>query len=305
MAFYVDFMQPASGDSPISVPAATFRMLAASLAGLPNDGVIGPVSAVVTHRAAGANFSVDIQTFQAVVAGNDVTDQGSYLITNSSVANWPTPTAPGSGTRTHRLVGQVRDKRAAGTWSTYDWTPVLLADSGSGLPALPPSAIDLASISISAGQANVQDSNITLRYPVLRSLVISGPWESFQTGVGAWNSTNTWVGYGPSNWPTVPFTVPPSGQVYVTIFAGVIGSAGNTAAVGFGISGTDSVNPTFGRCVSAGSGASAAVTIRASNRSLVTGLTPGASDVASAFWNMNGSGCSDTNDGHLIVEAVQ
>ena len=59
--------------------------------------------------------------------------------------------------------------------------------------------------------------------------------------------------------------------------------------------------PTLGRCVSASQG----VAIRASNVSLVTGLTPGASNNATAFWFQNASGCSDTVDGHLIVEAVQ
>ena len=56
---------------------------------------------------------------------------------------------------------------------------------------------------------------------------------------------------------------------------------------------------------SAWSGTAQTSAIRASNVSLVTGLTPGGSDVATAFWNQNGSGCSDTNDGHLIVKAVQ
>jgi hypothetical protein len=63
------------------------------------------------------------------------------------------------------------------------------------------------------------------------------------------------------------------------------------------------VSPTHGRCVSiSGSGVTAA---RASCTSLVTGLTPGAADVATAYWQQNGAGCSDTVDGHLIVEAVQ
>lgn len=305
MTFLVDYMQPAVGDPSINVPAATFRMAIAALAGIGGEGILAPTSAVVTQRGAGANFSVDIQPFQAIVAGTDVSEQGSYLVTNTAVFNLATPSPPGSGTRTHRLVAQVRDKKNNGTWTTYDWTPVIVQDTGSGEPAEPASSETLADITIAAGQASVTNANINQSGNILRNLNILGPWQSFQTGMGAWNVNNTWVAYGPSNWPAVNFTVPPSGKVFVTVQGGPIGSAGNTAAIGFGISGADSVSATFGRCVSAGSGASAAVSIRASNRSLVTGLTPGASDTVTAFWNQNGGGCSDSTDGHLIVEAVQ
>jgi hypothetical protein len=268
-----------------------------------HEGVIGPATAIVTQRGAGANFSVDIAPFAAIVAGEDVTDQGSYLVTNTAVFNLATPSAPGSGTRTHRLVAQVRDKKNNGAWTTYDWTPLIIADSGSGEPAEPASSETLAHIVIAAGQPNVSNANITQGYQVLRSLLPIAPQQSFQAGAGAWNTTNSWVAFGAGNWPPVTFTVPPSGQVFITIHAGVIGSSGNTAAISWAISGADSVASTFGRCVSAGNAGS--VAIRASNRSLVTGLTPGGSDTVTPAWFQNGSGCSDTTDGHLIVEAVQ
>jgi hypothetical protein len=312
MAFLVDFMQPATGDASINVPASTFRMALQALVGgssASKEGVIAPTSSVVVQRGAGANFSVDIQPFQAVIAGEDVTDQGAYVITNTSVSNLSTfstggaITAPGSGTRTHRLVAQVRDKKNNGAWTTYDWTPALIQDTGSGEPGEPASSETLAHIVIAAGQPNISNANITQGYQVLRSLIPVDPQQSFQAGAGAWNVTNTWVAFGPGNWSPVTFTVPPSGKVYITIHAGVIGSAGNTAAISWAISGADSVASTFGRCVSAGNAGS--VAIRASNRSLVTGLTPGGSDTVTPAWFQNGSGCSDTTDGHLIVEAVQ
>src|SRR5256714_13572513 len=115
MAFLINYMQPATGDPAINVPASTFRMAIMALAGSGQEGIIAPTSAIVTQRAAGANFSVDIQPFQAIVAGGDVTDQGAYLVTNTSVANLVTPTAPGSGTRTHRLGPQVPDQRSNAT----------------------------------------------------------------------------------------------------------------------------------------------------------------------------------------------
>jgi hypothetical protein len=306
VALLIDFVQPATGDAAINVPASTFRMVANALVGgsaATKEGVIAPASAIVTQRGAGANFSVDIAPFVAIVAGEDVTDQGGYIVTNTAVFNLATPSAPGAGTRTHRLVAQVRDKRANAGWSTYDWTPLIVQDTGSGERDEPASSETLAHIVIAAGQPNVSNANITQGYQVLRSLIPNAPVQTFQAGVGSWNSTGSFVAYSGGNWPPATFTVPPSGQVYVTIHAGVIGSGGNTAAVGWGMSGTDSLSPTFGRCVSAGNAGS--VAIRASNRTLVTGLTPGGTDTVTAYWNQNGAGCSDTNDGHLIVEAVQ
>lgn len=306
MALLTDWFQPASGDAAINVPAATFRMATQALLGAPGasaEGVIAPVSAVVTQRGAGANFSVDIQPFQAVVAGEDVTDQGAYLVTNTAVFNLATPSAPGSGTRTHRLVAQVRDKRANASWSTYDWTPVIVQDSGSGEPAEPASSETLAHIVIAAGQPNVSNANITQGYNVLGSLKIQGPWWSTQSGAGAWNSTGTWVTYGGGNWPAVTFTAPPSGLVMVTIAAGPITTGGGTSAIGFQMSGADTLAASLLRAVSFG-----AVTggggVRASKRTIVA-VTPGGTDTITPAWFQTGSGGNDTADGQLIVEAIQ
>ena len=68
---------------------------------------------------------------------------------------------PVSGSRTHRVVAQVRDKLHNSTsWSTYEWTIDVLEDTGSGTPALPNSAISLALVTVAAGQTSVTDSNI-------------------------------------------------------------------------------------------------------------------------------------------------
>src|SRR5213078_3498906 len=80
---------------------------------------------------------------------------------NDGTVNVATPSAPGSGTQVHRLVLQVQDKLNNGTWSGYTAALTVLADTGSGTPAEPNSAITLALISIAAGQASVQNANIT------------------------------------------------------------------------------------------------------------------------------------------------
>ena len=301
MAFLVDWMQPASGDPAINVPASTFRMAIAALAGLGSEGVIAPVSAVVTQRQAGANFSVDIQPFQAVVAGEDVTDQGSYLCTNTAVFNLATPAAPASGTRTHRLVAQVRDKRSNATWTTYDWTPVIVQDTGSGEPAEPASAETLAHIVIAAGQSSVTNANITPGGTILRSLQIYGPWLGSQTGSAPWNTTNTWTDFSGGTWPAVTFTVPPSGSVFITVGGAISPGTGSDSSFGWRISGVDTVDHALTHAFTA----SAPGTARGSRRRLVTGLTAGGTDTVTAGWRQTASGSSDGGAGELIVEAVQ
>jgi hypothetical protein len=125
------------------------------------QGVFSQSDFLVTQRGAGANFSVDIPAGFATVIGDDVTAQGIYYAWNDAVINLATPTAPGSGTRLHRLVLQIRDKLHNGAYTTYDCVPLIVQDTGSGFPAEPNSAITLAQISIAAGQVSVQNANIT------------------------------------------------------------------------------------------------------------------------------------------------
>jgi hypothetical protein len=306
MAFLVDFMQPATGDASINVPASTFRMALQALVGgssASKEGVIAPTSSVVVQRGAGANFSVDIQPFQAVIAGEDVTDQGAYVVTNTAVFNLATPAAPGSGTRTHRLVAQVRDKKSNGSWTTYDWTPVIVQDSGSGEPAEPASSETLAHIVIAAGQPNVSNANITQGYTVLRSLITVGPWWATQIGPGSWNNTNTWSDYSAGNWPPVVFTGPPSGLIMVTISAGPISNSFGTSAIGYHMTGADTLGYSFLRAVSIGN-VTGGGGIRSSKRTIVA-VTPGGSNTITPAWFQTQSGGNDTGDGQLIVEAVQ
>lgn len=115
----------------------------------------------VSQRAEGANFSVDVSAgYYVVVGSTDPTNQGKYLLHMTSKVNVPTPSAPVSGTRVHRLVSQVRDKAVDGGIN-YDWVLWLREDTGSGTPAIPSNAGNLGTISIAAGQSNVQNSHIT------------------------------------------------------------------------------------------------------------------------------------------------
>ncbi|HEY5985813.1 MAG TPA: hypothetical protein VIV12_05425 [Streptosporangiaceae bacterium] len=292
-------MQPATGDPEIDVPASQMRQLARALAGGGARGLIAPAAAVVTQRGAGANFSVDVGAFQAIVDGTDVADQGDYLLTQTATVNVVTPTAPASGTRTHRLIARVRDKRSNATYTTYDFLLDLLQDTGSGEPALPASSLTLAHISIAAGQANVSNSNITQGYSVLKDLVYRGPWRSLQTAAAAWSGTGAWNDFPGGSWPALTFTVPPSGMVYVTI-GGAINPASGTSTFSWRISGTDTVAADMAQAFSVGG----AYTGRGSRRKLVTGLTPGASDTVTPRWWQSQTGTSDDANGELLVEAA-
>lgn len=176
------WIQPTGADPTLYYSGSELRQFAQAL--LSGEGVIGPSSLLVAQRGAGANFSVDIAAGQAAVLGGDVANQGTYVCTNTAGAyNLVTPGAPGSGTRYHRVVAQVRDKTCNGSWTTYDWVPVLVQDTGAGLPAEPASSVSLAQVAITLGQASVLNANITDLRPIIQPLQpYAGAFASVDTG---------------------------------------------------------------------------------------------------------------------------
>src|SRR5436305_6231155 len=167
-------MQPATGDPSLVTTAQEFRNNLASLLAAPSgdEGVQGVTGITVpsggaaaggfavTQRAAGANFSVDVAAGHCYVTGSDVTSQGTYHVWNDTTVNVICPSAPGTGSRTLRLIVQIQDKLANGTWSGYQAALALLQDTGSGTPAPGNSAITLALITETAGDASVTNSKI-------------------------------------------------------------------------------------------------------------------------------------------------
>jgi hypothetical protein len=155
------YMQPASGDPEISYSALQDRagLLDSVFA---QEGVLDVDAGqlLVTPRAAGANYSVDVAAGKVAIRGDDVSDQGTYVCSNTTPKNLATPAKPASGTRRHRLIARVRDKLHNGTHSTYDWTLQILADTGSGTPAQPASAVTLAFITMTSTMSSVQAVNI-------------------------------------------------------------------------------------------------------------------------------------------------
>lgn len=157
-------IQPASGDPDLFYSGQEMRNLWAGLLKFPGSkGVCGPAAYQVTQRQAGANFSVDIAPGYSFMPGGDITNQGTYGLWMDASYNLATPSPPSTGQNNHRVVLQVRDKSANATWTTYDFIPLLLADTGSGTPAVPNSALNLAIVTINAGDASVTNASISDR----------------------------------------------------------------------------------------------------------------------------------------------
>lgn len=184
------WMQAVTGDPSIAYSAQQDR--AAVLSALfSREGVIDPDAGQlkVTQRSAGANYSVDIAPGRAGIFGDDVSDQGTYIVTSTAVENRTVPNPPASGTRTHRVIARVRDKLHNGVWTGYDWTIEVLADTGSGTPAVPASAISLATVTVAAGQASVTNANITDTRP-FASVGTKARVGSWDMPSGFWNYDN-------------------------------------------------------------------------------------------------------------------
>lgn len=163
MVDYPLVLQAVAPDTAIPYNASDFRGFYGSL--FPVEGVLGINALKVTQRGAGANFSVDISSGAGAIQGDDTANQGKYVVTSNGTVNVTTPTAPASGTRTHRIIAAIRDKQALGT-GTYDWVYQCLDDTGTGTPATPNSAISLATVAITNGQSSVQNTNITDTRPL-------------------------------------------------------------------------------------------------------------------------------------------
>lgn len=162
------FMQAAEGDTAFEYSANEFRTFWGVLFNTEGVGNTNGANLATTNdlkvsqRSAGANMSVDVLGGIAVILGDDVSFQGFYVCFSGATENLVVPSPPVSGTRIHRVVARVRDKLHDGTQTTYDWVLEVVEDTdGSGPPALPDSAISLATVTVASTDSSVLDSAIT------------------------------------------------------------------------------------------------------------------------------------------------
>jgi hypothetical protein len=157
------WVQAPLGDTAVEYSAVNDRQLTEATFG--EEGPVFTGSFKLTQRAAGANYSVDVAPGFAVVRGDSVSNQGLYLIQLTSIKNVTVVNPPGSGTRYHRIIAEVRDTGVSG--ATQDWRLGVLEDTGSGLPALPSTALSLGYVAAASGAASYANAAIINHAPLV------------------------------------------------------------------------------------------------------------------------------------------
>jgi hypothetical protein len=117
---------------------------------------------VVTQHSTG-NLSVDVSEGRCLVQGDDQTDQGIYVVVVDADTNLVMPAAPGSNKRIDLVVVQVNDVQAGGAAGDNAVLAVVQGTSSATpvAPTVPASAIVLAQVLRTAGDAAVLTSMIT------------------------------------------------------------------------------------------------------------------------------------------------
>ena len=132
------------------------------------EGVLDSSALAVTERGAGANMSVDVAAGAAWIEGDDDTAaQPIYRARTGSTTNLTITAADATNPRIDRVVLEILDSTFSGASQVgrlrvIDGTPA----ASPSAPALPDSAISLATISVIANETAITDAEITdLRQP--------------------------------------------------------------------------------------------------------------------------------------------
>jgi microcystin-dependent protein len=170
-----------SGGVP-TYPARLDRMLAYQTF---TEGVLSGF--LVSQRALGANMTLDISAGYAVIYGDDQANQHAYVI-NDDAADLSAVTiaaAPGSQSRIDLVYVRINDPNAGGPAGNNFTFGVVTGTAAASptVPALPTSAIPLATVLIAVGNSSVIDSMITDTRPAAR-VKGSSPYGSVQDFFG-------------------------------------------------------------------------------------------------------------------------
>lgn len=134
------------------------------------EGIIDPGSGewLVTERAAGPNMSIDVAPGRAVIDGDDQANQGAYFVRSTGVENVVISPADLVNPRIDLVVLRVRDSNVIGGANDDAIVDVIegVPAAVPAAPALPASAIPLASIAVPVGMVDVEDADVSdLRAP--------------------------------------------------------------------------------------------------------------------------------------------
>lgn len=148
-------------------PASADRALLDLICGVEGVADLAAGHGEVTERSEGANRTVDVAAFVALIRGTDETGQGTYLGRSTSTLNVPIAAAPQSGARIDLIVARVRDSTVAGQTEdalelqAVEGTPDPFGNPEP--PEAPPTSIPLAEVRIQSGQVVITDAHITDR----------------------------------------------------------------------------------------------------------------------------------------------
>lgn len=143
---------------------------------------------LVSQHAGAANLSVDVAAGEAIIDGDDITDQGAYLARSTAIVNVALPAPPASNSRIDLVVLRVRDSTATGGAAADDGTTIEVIEGVAAgapvAPAVPGTAIPLAQVVVAAGAVAITGANITDRRTQLNATTL-------QVGVQAEPMTTT------------------------------------------------------------------------------------------------------------------
>lgn len=131
------------------------------------EGVVGSTALAVSQRAAGANLSVDVAAGVAWIKGDSSSTQPCYRCENDGTVNLAIAAADATNPRIDRVVAEVRDSVFSGV--SNDWRLRVITGTPAGspsAPAIPDSAISLATVSVPALDTTISTGQITDTRPL-------------------------------------------------------------------------------------------------------------------------------------------
>jgi len=133
---------------------------------LAKEGVVGDTLSdagfATSERAAAPAMQVDVSAGRAFVDGDDIPNQGNYLVVSESVVEVPVEPADTVADRIDLLVLRVLDSDAGVIGDEARVELITGTPAGSPVaPALPPTAIPLAEVLVQANVIAILDVDIT------------------------------------------------------------------------------------------------------------------------------------------------
>ena len=123
-------------------------------------GILGAASFKVTPNG---GMQIAVAIGRAIVKGTAQTNQGNYVVRNTSVITATHNPAPGSNSRIDRIVLRVYDNAADSSGQNTAAVEILAGTAGASpvAPAIPNSAISLGTVLIPSGKTSILTSDIT------------------------------------------------------------------------------------------------------------------------------------------------